>query len=110
MALQYSPKSKSLSLIEMCSWELDRLRAVASDYRAYNSACRASLVKAAALLDGGNVAGRDVPLLPAMAEDQPSTAIRICRDRAEGHRIFAGRASDPLIRKLLLEIAQGYDR
>jgi hypothetical protein len=117
MGSQYPPKSETLSLIEMCRWELDRLRGMASEYRASNNKCREFLVAAEAALKEGpkGDAGQAAPSpLAATAQYQPAVAIgpdiQVCRDRAEEHRIFAERASDPRVKSLLREIAESYEK
>jgi hypothetical protein len=116
MASQYPPKPEALSLFEMCRWELDRLRGVAADYKAYNSTCREILAQAKESLsqvpDDGTAQAAHLTAAPAICRSAApdSTILKVCRDRAEEHRAFADRASDPGVRLLLLELAEGYEK
>jgi hypothetical protein len=117
VASQDPPKPEVLSLIEMCRWELERLRGVAADYKAYNSACRDHLALAKESLK--QRPGNDTTQAARLTLDGPATCqsaaadpsiLKVCRDRAEEHRAFADRASDPGVRILLLELAVGYEK
>jgi hypothetical protein len=116
MGSQSPPKSETLSLIEACRWELDRLRGIASDYRAYNDTCREFIFAAELHLaeQPASNAGlaTDLPAAaPAPHQRTLATSTRqACRDRAEEHRTFAERASDPQVKAILLEIAESYDK
>jgi hypothetical protein len=112
MASQIPPKPDTMSLIQMCRWELDRLRAVASEFRNCTEISCQFLESAQTELKSGNGSQAGLDLAAAQAPP-PRTAgvdIQICRDRAEEHRAFAERASDPRVKKLLLKIAEGYEK
>jgi hypothetical protein len=91
------------------------LRGIASACRTYNDACREFILAAGEALieEPGNGQFAHRPLgapAPHQSAGAMSPGIQICRDRAEEHRAFAERASDPRVKSLLLELAEGYER
>jgi hypothetical protein len=116
MGSQSPPKPELLSLLEMCRWELDRLPGIASEYRVYNETCRDFMLTAGDALEepSGSFTQAAQSPLGAPASYQFAAALsptlQNCRDRAEEHRAFAERASDPRVKILLLEIAEAYEK
>jgi hypothetical protein len=49
------------------------------------------------------------PSAPNQYTAPVSKDLQHCRDRAEEHRTFAERTSDPRVKALLLELADGYE-
>jgi hypothetical protein len=101
----------TLSLVEVCRWELDRLKKVAAEYRAFCSKSRDYLATAGEPhkpVDGGE--------LPKCTDARgfvkmtPGADAQTCRDRAEEHRSFAESVHDPQVKNLLLKIAASYDK
>ena len=94
----------TLSIIELCRWELERVHQLAAEYR--NVVHESSAWLAARKLESGLLAsdGRQAFVITV------SDRVQICRDRAEENRVFAERAEDPQAKHLLLEIAATYDR
>jgi hypothetical protein len=82
-----------LSLIELWRWELDKLHKLAVEYRNTVRESREWSV-------------RQTSRRPPLVLER----VQICRDRAEQTRVFAERAEDPQVRRILLEIADAYDR
>jgi hypothetical protein len=94
----------TLSIIELCRWELGRLHELAAEYR--NVVHESSAWLVARKLESGLLEsdGRQAFVIPMSAR------VQIYRDRAEENRVFAERAEDPHAKRLLLEIAATYDR
>jgi gamma-glutamyl:cysteine ligase YbdK (ATP-grasp superfamily) len=109
MDSQHPPKPETLSLLEMCS--------SVSEFKTYNEACREFLFAAQANLaeqTRDNVGQAATSMLPLAVQygqaDVLSHAQEICRSRAEEYQTFAERASDPRVKHLLLELADGYEK
>jgi hypothetical protein len=106
-AASLQPVARTLSLIEVCECELARLRETRADYR--NS------IEASRKLIAGcrNVHGEDhchllsapMPLAPFQ---RPSS--QFCIERAKETSTFAEKVYDLLVKRLLPEIAGGYDQ
>ena len=103
-----APK-RTLSLIEICRWELDRLQKIAAEYRAFCLQSREFLATAREQykpVDGIEL--RKSTDVCAFIKPIPDLQTR--RDRAEETRSFAENVRDPRVKKLLLEIAASYDK
>ena len=94
----------TLSIIELCRWELERLHKLAAEYR--NVVHESSAWLTARKLDSG-LFESDVP--QARVIPVPPR-VQIYSDRAEEARVFAEGVEDPRAKHLLLEIADAYDR
>jgi hypothetical protein len=96
----------TLSLIEVCEWELERLRKIRADYRATIEASRKIIAgrREAGGRNGTGVMPARTPPVPLL---RPLSKFFI--ERAEETRTIAENVKDPLAKRLLLEIADGYD-
>jgi hypothetical protein len=99
---------ETLSLIEICRWELDRLQKIAAEYRAFCSESRDFLATATEPIDG--IEPPKCAVARGFVKMSPAPDTQSCRDRAEENRSFAENVRDPQVKKLLLEIAAGYDK
>jgi hypothetical protein len=95
----------TLSLIEVCEWELERLRKIRAEYRATIEASRALIAgcREAGSRNEGVVTPVRMPPGPRL---RPLSKFFI--ERAEETRTIAENVKDPLAKRLLLEIADGY--
>ncbi len=92
------PFIDTLSLIEMCRWELDRLRDVLTAFNALNEAGKKFTAQ---------------PFKTETRRDEASlrrTSVGILLARAEETRAFAEEVNDPEVKRLLLELAGSYER
>jgi hypothetical protein len=90
--------SGTLSIIELCRCELERLHKVAAEYRNVVHESRAWLTARklqSGLLESDGRQARVIPL---------PVRVQIWRDRAEETRLFAERAEDPDAKHLLPEM------
>jgi hypothetical protein len=94
--------TQALSLVEICGRELDRLHV--AKYRGVNAANR-QFIEAALKPDDKVAVGQ--PRSESFPVHMPD--FQGCLDIAEEHRSFAEHVADPLLKSLLLEIAEGYD-
>jgi hypothetical protein len=82
----------------MCRWELDRLHKVLAHFNASIEASR-------------QIAGE--PFKTEIRRDEGAlrkASLHILRERAEETRTFADEVSDPEVKRLLLELAESYER
>jgi hypothetical protein len=115
MASQFPPKLKPVtwSHIQMCRLELERLRGVILELNNYIEKSRKYLEEASAFVKRGDSSPpKALPPPGGGAEYRLAGAseIEFCRDRAQENRVLAKRVSDPQLKKVLLEIADSYDR
>ncbi len=89
--------AETLTLIEMCRWELDCLHNVLAAFNAFGEA--GNKLTAAHFR---TEIRRDEALLRR-------TGIRILLERAEEARAFAQEARDPEVKRLLLQLAGSYE-
>jgi len=90
------PFRDTLSLIEMCRWELDRLHKVLAAFNASIAAGRQAAE----------------PLKTEIRRDEGvlrRASVRILRERGEETRTFAEEVSDPEVKRLLFELAESYE-
>lgn len=91
------PFKETLSLIEMCRWELDRLHKVLAAFNASIAAGRQAAE----------------PMKTEVRQDEAvlrKASAHILQERAEETRTFAEEVSDPEVRRLLLELARSYEQ
>ncbi len=92
------PFTDTLTLIEMCRWELDRLHEVLAAFNA------------------SNVAGQKIAVEPFKTEIRRDeallrrTSVRVFLQRADETRAFAEEVNDPEVKRLLLELALSYEQ
>jgi len=98
--------TETLSPVEICRRELDCLHGLVAEYRDSNAANR-QFIEAALKPDEG----AKIAVNQGRPESYPvhRPDFQGCLDLAEEHRSFAEHVADPLVKNLLLELAEGYD-